>query len=116
IAGPVLAQSITLSLGIRETGSAAPIGADGGTTGGIEWVNLDATVVPLDGGWHHVTFDLSTATLTGFAGTTANSMYEPGITTGTIENIRIRNTSGITNPIRMFLDDLVVTDRTGAQT
>lgn len=114
LATPLLAQSITLSLGIRETGSVEPIGGNGGSSGGIEWVNIDANVVPLDGGWHQVTVDLRNATLTAFAGATANSMYDG--TRGTIEHIRIRNTDGITNPIRMFLDDLVVTDAAGAPT
>jgi hypothetical protein len=33
--------TLQISLGIRETGTAAPIGADGGSNGGIEHVNRD---------------------------------------------------------------------------
>ena len=65
------ASQLTLSIGVRETGSAAAIGADGGTGGGIEWVDLDANVVPADAGWHQVTVDLANAQLTAFAGGTA---------------------------------------------
>lgn len=108
VGAPALAQSITVSLGIRETGTAAPIGADGGTSGGIEFVNLDATVIALDGGWHQVSVDLAAASLTAFAGTTANSLYDT--TRGTLEMIRFRNSDGLTGPLRIFLDDLVATD------
>ena len=35
--------------GVRETGTSAAIGADGGSTGGIEWVNLDGQSIIADG-------------------------------------------------------------------
>lgn len=113
LTGPAVAQSLQVSIGVRETGSVAPLGADGGTTGGIEWVDRDLNVVALDGNWHQVSFDFPTATLLAFAGATANSMYDTA--RGVLEHIRYRNSDGITGTIQIFLDDLRITDPTGAE-
>ena len=99
-------QSIAVSVGVRETGTVAPLGADGGTTGGIEFVNRDLTIVPLDGGWHQVSFDFPNAQLLAFAGTTANSQWDT--MRGVLEMIRIRNTAGMTDPLRVFIDEMVI--------
>lgn len=110
------ASALTLSLGIRETGAAGAIFSNGGSSGGIEWVNLDAAVnnIPVDGTWNQVTFNFQTDPLTAFAGATADSLYTG--TSGTIEHIRILNSDGIATPIKFYVDDLVHTDASGAST
>ena len=108
------AASLTLSLGIRETGDTSPIFGDGSTAGGIEWVNKDATVVPVDGTWNKVTFNFQTDPLTPFAGATADGLYTG--TGGIIEHIRILNSDGITNPIDFYVDEMVHTNAAGAST
>ncbi|MAT71577.1 MAG: hypothetical protein CMJ58_18880 [Planctomycetaceae bacterium] len=114
IADAAAAQSVTVSLAVRETASGAAIFDNGGTSGGIEWIDKDANVVPLDGAWHQVSFNLPTAAVDAFAGGTANGDLE--VADGTIEHIRILNSDGITLPIRLYIDDLVHTDVTGAPT
>ncbi len=108
----VQATDLTFSLGIRETGSTAAIGDPGGTSGGIEWLDKDLYVVPLDGAWHQVTIDFATATVAPFAGATANGVIDG--TAGTIEHIRILNSGGVTDPIQLWFDDLIYTEATGA--
>lgn len=99
---------VQISLGIRETGAGGGtftnIGDNGGSLGGIEWVDLDNQQLVLDGTWQQFTFDLSTATLTAFAGSTANAVLDGDY--GTIEHIRIRNANGITEPIQIWIDDI----------
>jgi hypothetical protein len=98
------AQSMAVSIAVRETGTNAPLGADGGTNGGIEFVDRDLANVALDGTWQQVSFNFPAATLLAFAGTTANSMFDTQ--RGALEMIRLRNTLGITDPVRIFIDDL----------
>ncbi len=106
-AGHAAAQSIAVSIGVRETGSTEPLGQDGGTTGGIEWVDRDANIVSLDGSWQRVSFDLSNAQLLAFAGVSANSVWDG--TRGVLEHLRLRNTDGLTSPLRLYIDDLTLT-------
>lgn len=102
---------LQISLGLRETAASGSqvgtIGANGGATGGIEWVNLDAFVLPVDGLWHNVSFTLSSATFTAFAGATANSVLDGDF--GVIEHIRIRNLGGYTDPLSIWIDDVANT-------
>ncbi|MEX0937622.1 MAG: PEP-CTERM sorting domain-containing protein [Pirellulales bacterium] len=105
------AANLAISLGIRETGGAGPEFSNAGTTGGIEFVNLDGQSLIVDGTWQTFTFTPATDMLTAFAGTTADSSLEPGIVFAALEHIRIRNTDGITLPIRLWIDD--VTSATG---
>jgi hypothetical protein len=106
------AAQLTFSIGIRETGTAAAIGADGGTANGIEFIDQDLHDVELDGTWQQVSINLANPqSVTAFAGATANSIIDGN--RGTLEHIRIRNTDGITNPINLYLDDLVYTDASG---
>ena len=52
------AQSVQISIAVRETGFASGpftnIGDNGGATGGIEWVNRDGQTLNLDGTAHTV--------------------------------------------------------------
>src|SRR5690606_20189329 len=88
-----------------ETGVNAPIGSDGGTTGGIEWVNRDGYDLPLDGQWHTISINIPSGTLTPFAGVGANGVLDTAI--GTLEHIRIRS-NGNDGPITLWIDEVTV--------
>lgn len=112
LAAPAAAQDVVqISLGVRETGFAGGtwigLGADGGSGGGIEWIAKDVQTLTLDGTWQFFQFDLTNDPITGFAGTSANSMLEGDH--GTLEQIRVLNTSGRTAPITLWIDDIVQT-------
>ncbi|MCB9882912.1 MAG: hypothetical protein H6834_14090 [Planctomycetes bacterium] len=103
---------LAISLGIRETEAGGVttyngIGGNGGSLGGIEWVDKDTQMLPLDGQWHLFTFDIANGPLTGFAGGTANSILDG--TWGTIEHVRILNAGGTTEPITVWIDDVTNT-------
>ncbi len=115
---PAAAQNLAISLGIRETEAGGgpigvPLGGDGGTTGGIEHVNRDGQSLLLDGSWQLFTFNFQSDPVTAFAGLTANSLYDG--TRGTFEAIRIRNTEGHTQPIRLWVDQIVNTSPRAAE-
>ncbi len=100
---------LQISLGIRETGSAAAIGADGGTAGSIEWIDLDGQELTLDGTWQQFSFHLDptdpmASPVSGFTG---DGMVTG--TAGTIEHIRIKNFAGITDEITLSIDDVTDT-------
>src|SRR5688500_7843202 len=111
-AADVSAQTMTVAFGLRETGvDPGQVGGNGGATGGIEWIGLaDNKVLTLDGSWQQFTFNFggpNASSIAAFAGATANGMYD-GIW-GTIENLRINNSSAITNTVRLHIDDIVNT-------
>lgn len=107
LAGVASAQ-LQISIGLRETaaggGTVGTIGANGGTAGGIEWVNVDAQTLVMDGTWQQFTFNLSSATFSAFAGGTANGTLDGAY--GVIEHIRVRNILGIGAPIKLWIDDV----------
>ncbi len=120
LAATVHAQgTLQVSIGVRETGAGggAPftaIGADGGATGGIEWINRDNQTIILDGVWRQYTFTFASDPVLGFAGATANGTLDG--TYGTLEHIRILNNTGITAPITLWIDDITHTDTNGSTT
>jgi hypothetical protein len=99
-----MAQTLAISIGLRETGTTAAVGANGGTTGPIEFVNLDNLTLNLDGTWQQFTFHFGTDPVTAFTG---NGTLDG--TKGVLENIRLRNVAGITAPVAIYLDDVVNT-------
>ena len=114
MAGPV--PSLAISLGTRETGASGAIGDDAGTSGGIEWVNLDGQTLPLDGQWYLFTFDMANDPATPFAGGSANGVVGDtdgdgvmDVFTGSLEHIRIRNIDGFTGNITIWIDDVANT-------
>ncbi len=109
----VEAASLKVSIGIRETNSPVAIFADGGTSGGIEWVNRDGQSLVADGTWQLFTFTPGSDPLLAFAGLTANSALEPNHDSATIEHIRLLNDEGITQPIRVWIDDVTNTVAAG---
>lgn len=106
IAATAFADNLQVSIGIRETfidvPGTIPIGGNGGSTGGIEWVNLDGQTLILNNTWQQFSFHLSTATFTAFAGITANGILEGQ--GGVLEHIRLRNIDGATDPITLWID------------
>jgi hypothetical protein len=121
VAGASVAQAtpliLDITLGIRETGALGgplgPIGSDGGTGGGIEWVNLDGQSLVADGTWQQFTFTPSQDPLTAFAGATANHILDASY--GTIEHIRFAST-GDPGPWVIYIDDIVNDTFAGATT
>ena len=108
-------STVQVSIAVRETffngGPQGPIGSDGGTTGGIEWINLDGQTLTLDGTWQTFGFSFLFAPVTAFAGSTANSILEG--TGGTLEHIRIKSTGTTPGAIVIQIDQLLNT--TGLQ-
>jgi hypothetical protein len=110
VASPVLAETVTLqvSLGTRETGFAGSavgtVGANGGASGGIEWLDLDLQTLTLDDTWQQFSFDMDQVVATAFAGGSANGILEGDY--GTIEHIRFKATSTSMAPITLWIDDI----------
>lgn len=111
--GSLSAQNLAISIGIRETGGSGPAFANGGATGGIEWVNRDAQSLLVNGTWQLFTFTPATDPLLAFAGTTANSTLESGMEWVVLEHVRILNSDGITAPIRLWIDGVANTTTAG---
>jgi len=105
------AANLAISIGVRETGTAAAIGANGGTAGTIEWVNLDGLTLPLDGAFHTFTFNFGTDPVTGFTG---NGVLDG--TRGVLEHVRIRNIDGTTAPLELWIDNIRQTTAAGPAT
>lgn len=107
--------TVQISIGIRETqaggGAFTAIGANGGSAGGIEFVARDVQTLILDGTWQQFTFNITTDPLTAFAGTTANGILDG--TYGVLENVRVLNNTGITEPISLWIDDVTNTTTPG---
>src|SRR5262245_18869927 len=102
------ADSWSITIGVRETGTSAAIGDDGGTTGGIEWVNLDGQSIIADGLWHQYTWNFGTDPVTSFSG--GNGVLSSATMKGTLEHIRILNSGGNSGgAINLRIDDIVNT-------
>lgn len=100
------APTLQVSMATRETGFGGSlvgdIGANGGGTGGIEWINKDGQSLTLDGTWQTFTWNLATDPVAPFAGVSANGILEG--TYGTIEHIRFNNNTDYTGVITMWID------------
>ncbi|MCW5935560.1 MAG: hypothetical protein KIT45_14870 [Fimbriimonadia bacterium] len=110
---PTNTPDFYLSLGTRETGSAAGCGGNGGTLNGIEWIGATSStgsnapigkLVNLKDQWVEVVFDFQNDPVRGFAGLTANSILEGS--TGTLEHLAITPVDPTANvPFIFYLDD-----------
>ncbi|MEZ5163111.1 MAG: PEP-CTERM sorting domain-containing protein [Fimbriimonadaceae bacterium] len=107
----ISSADLSISIGIRETGATGAYGTNGGSSGGIEWVNLDGQTLVTDGTWQTFTFNFQSDALTAFAGATANGAYDG--TTGTLEHIRILNSGGHTEAMTLWIDDITTTTANG---
>jgi hypothetical protein len=103
---PAHAASLLMSIGIRETGNPNNllVGANGGSTGGIEWVNRDGQTLTTDGTWQRFVFTPLTDTLTAFAGATANAVLDEDW--GVLEHVRIANVTDGATRFRVWIDDI----------
>lgn len=105
LASSAMAASLQISMAVRETGTTAAIGGNGGSAGGIEFVGLDGQELILDGTWQMFTFDLSALPIAAFAGA-ANGVLDGAA--GTIEHIRLKSNGSVVGaPIELWIDDLV---------
>jgi hypothetical protein len=99
------ANSLQLSIAVRETGSTGALGENGGTVGSqIEWLSLDGRTLATDGQWQQFTWTIGEETVSPFTG---NGQLDGD--KGTFEHLRIRNHQGITDPLRVYIDGLTFT-------
>jgi hypothetical protein len=112
-------QTFAVSIAVRETQvESGMVGGNGGTHSGtpgvntsIEWVNLDGLTLVADGTWQQFTFNFGSDPVTFFAGNqpAGGAPNQLDGSWGALEHVRIRNSSGTTNGIRMYIDDMVNT-------
>jgi len=115
-------KAVAVGLGVRETGTAAAIGADGGTTGTLEWVGVTNVVsgspfpnkVVTASKWTTLTFNFTTEQIRAFTGngvlSTGRGVLEHlalvpnggmGAYTVYVDNFTQVYTYPVTNPIAM---------------
>jgi len=106
-------RPVNVALLLRETNTTQPIGGNGGTTGGIEFVGGVPTgtskgyLVPANT-WTTLMFNIPSEPVTAFAGTTANGTLESTTGNGVLEALGISvdaNASGVWN---IYLDNIQV--------
>ena len=108
-------KAVKVAVGCRETTTAAStaIGADGGTTGGIEWAGVTNVVsgVPspnrsiAQSNWTTLTFSFPSEPITNFSG--GNSILSTASGLGTLEHLAIVPTAGVGN-YNLYLDNFAV--------
>jgi hypothetical protein len=110
---PTEAASLLVSIGVRETGNPNNllVGANGGSTGGIEFINRDGQTLQADGTWQRFVFTPLTDPLTAFAGATANAVLDDDW--GTLEHIRLANVVDGATRFRVWIDDIDNTTSVG---
>ncbi len=105
------AGQFRLCLGVRETGTTAPIGTDGGTTGTIEWVGATsvASGVPQGvlvdaqpGVWQTITFPLSASNVLPFTG---DGVLYSATRKGVLDCLAFAST-GNAGPFTVYIDGL----------
>ncbi|MEJ5250627.1 MAG: carboxypeptidase regulatory-like domain-containing protein [Armatimonadota bacterium] len=105
---------IYVTLGVRETGTTAPIGGNGGASGGIEWIgatSLDpgyvrpiGKLITAKDQWVEVVFNIPVETVNPFAGATANGVLD--VPRGTLECLAFTPVeAGAIGPYLIYLDD-----------
>ncbi len=108
-------KAIQVGIGCRETTTAAgtAIGANGGTTGGIEWAGVTnmAGTTPMptrtiaSGSWATLTFDFPNEPVTSFS--SGNGVLSTASGLGTLEHLAIVPAAG-TGAYNIFLDNFAV--------
>lgn len=105
---------IYITLGVRETNTTAPIGGNGGISGGIEWIGASSVdpggvrpvgkLVTAKDRWVEVVFNIPAEPVASFAGATANGILD--VPRGTIENLAFTPVeAGAVGPYLIYLDD-----------
>ncbi|MBA4150472.1 MAG: fibronectin type III domain-containing protein [Verrucomicrobia bacterium] len=106
-------RAVKLAIGIRETSTTAEIGADGGTTGPIEWVgatlnsgspNPSRTITA--GEWTVVEFDMPNEVITAFPGS-GNGVLSSASGKGVLEHLAIVPIDG-TGTYNVYVDTFAV--------
>lgn len=108
--------AVYIALLVRETETDAAIGANGGATGGIEFVGGNPSSATGNRGklltantWTTLLFDFSNEPIAAFAGTTANGILEPGVDgKGVLEALAIGADNGTTGNINIWVDNIQV--------
>jgi len=95
--------TLKVSLGVRETNSTGPIGSSGGSSGTIEWINIEGQELVLDGTWQRFTWDLEADSVTPFTG---NGILDGS--KGTFEHLRIKGAEAV-GPFTLWIDQIVDT-------
>ncbi|MBK9128660.1 MAG: dockerin type I repeat-containing protein [Phycisphaerales bacterium] len=107
--------AVLLTLGVRETGDAGPLGSLGGTTGPIEWIGAATTSggapqgkpISPSNNWQTVTFDPAADPILSFLN--GNGVIDG--TRGTLEHLAIASNSGSplrsSGTYRVFIDNVV---------
>ena len=108
-------KALKVGVGVRETGTTAEIGTDGGLTGGIEWVGVSSingtspnpsrTVNASN--WTTLEFDLPTEACTNFSG--GNSVLAAG--KGVLEHLALVAAAG-TGTYTIYVDNFEVVTTT----
>ena len=106
-------RSIKVALGLRETGTSASLGADGGTSGTLEWLGatlLGTSPVPsrtVDAtNWTTLEFDPTTDTVTAFPGS-GNGVLSSATGKGVLEHLAIVPNDG-TGVYNIYVDNLEI--------
>jgi hypothetical protein len=105
-------DTLRLAIGVRETGTLANIGENGGTvvppgTSQIEWVNGPGLVLNADDTWQQFTYTFGTDPVSSAFGVGNGTLSSPNMK-GTLEHILVRNSTPTTSEIKFFLDDLTL--------
>ncbi len=105
-----------LTLGVRETGTRAAYGANGGTTGGIEWIGATSgdmnnppigKLITEKDRWVRVVFDPLSEPVRPFAGASANGTLDGR--TGTLEHLAFTPVNPADNrPYVVYIDDVQI--------
>jgi hypothetical protein len=101
-------SSLLVALGVRETGTTAEVGQDGGTAGTIEWVGADSAIgyavqgKPLegDGFWHTMIFDPATDPIYPFTG---DGVLGTATNKGVLEHLAFTSTGDV-GPYTVYVD------------
>jgi hypothetical protein len=109
-------SDLRVSLGTRETGTTAALGANGGTVGMIEWVGSTTagpaprgkTLVasdPASTTFHTLTFDFQTEPVSAFTG---NGVLSSATSKGVLESLGITQVGSFTdnNEYRLYIDNV----------
>jgi len=95
-----------ISLGVREATGAAglAIGANGGTSGPIEWINKDTPTLDINETWQTFTYNFGTDPVLPFTGNGTINVAQ-----GVLEHIRILNSGKVGDIIKVWIDDVTAT-------
>ncbi len=105
---------VYVTLGVRETNTTAPIGGNGGASGGIEWIGATSVasgnvrpigkLITAKDRWVEVVFNIPAEPILPFAGGTENGVLD--VPRGTLECLAFTPVeAGAVGPYLIYLDD-----------